>query len=92
MSRKTRHCEEGKARRGNLLRISIALLALILVLECGYCVAVFTDWVPPLSRLRDTFIETALGTMEHKWLATALFPADIVEAVRSQMEIGRAHV
>ena len=89
MSRKTRHCEEGKARRGNPLKLWIALLVLILVLECGYCVAVFTDWVPPLSRLRDTFIETALGTMEHKWLATALFPADIVEAVRSQVEADR---
>ena len=89
MSRKTRHCEEGKARRGNPLKICAALLALILVLECGYCVAVFTDWVPPLSDLRDTFIETALGTMGHKWLATALFPADIVEAVRSQMEADR---
>ena len=71
------------------LKICAALLALILALECGYCVAAFTDWVPPLSRLRSTFIETALGTMEHKWLATALFPADIVEAVRSQMEADR---
>ena len=89
MSRKTRHCEEGKARRGNPLKISIALLALILFLECGYCVAAFTDWVPPLSALRDTFIETALGTMEHKWLATALFPADVVEAVRAGLEADR---
>ena len=71
------------------LKFVALLLALILILECGYCVAVFTDWLPPLSRLRDTFIETALGTMEHKWLATALFPADIVEAVRAQMEAGR---
>ena len=89
MSRKTRHSEEGKARRGNLLKLWIALLALILVLECGYCVAAFTDWVPPLSDLRDTFIETALGTMEHKWLATVLFPADIVEAVRTGLEADR---
>ena len=71
------------------LKFFVLLLVLILLLECGYCVAVFTDWVPSLSRLRDTFIETALGTMEHKWLATALFPADIVEAVRSQMEADR---
>ena len=71
------------------LKICAAWLALILVLECGYCVAAFTDWVPPLSRLRDTFIETALGTMEHKWLATVLFPADIVEAVRAGLEADR---
>ena len=71
------------------LKICAALLALILALECGYCVAAFTNWVPPLSRLRDTFIETALGTMEHKWLATVLFPADIVEAVRAGLEADR---
>ena len=61
------------------LKILAWILALILLLECGYCVAVFTDWVPPLSRLREAFIETALGTMRHKWLATALIPGDIVQ-------------
>ena len=71
------------------LKFLAALLALILLLECGYCVAVFTDWAPALSDLRDTFIATALGTMEHKWLATALFPADIVEEVRSELESDR---
>lgn len=55
------------------------VLALILLLETAYCVAVFTDWVPSLSRLREAYIETALGTMNHKWLATALIPGDIVQ-------------
>jgi exopolysaccharide biosynthesis protein len=71
------------------LKICAALLALILMLECSYCVVAFTDWVPPLSDLRDTFIETALGTMEHKWLATALFPADIVAEVQAELEADR---
>ena len=65
------------------------LLALLLLLECAYCVAVFTDWVPALSDLRSQFIETALGTMEHKWLATALIPGDIVREVWEGMEAGR---
>ena len=86
---KTRHCEEGKARRGNPLRLIAVLLALLLLLECVYCVAVFTDWVPPLSDLRDQFIETALGTMEHKWLAAALFPGDVVRKVWEGMEDSR---
>ena len=67
----------------------ILVLALILLLECTYCVAVFTDWVPPLAELRDQYIETALGTMEHKWLATALIPGDIVREVWEGMEDSR---
>ena len=71
------------------LKILAVFLALILLAECLYCVAVFTDWVPPLTRLRDMYIETALGTMNHKWLATALIPGDIVQTVREGMEADR---
>ena len=71
------------------LKIWAVLLALILLLECVYCVAVFTDWVPPLSNLRSAFIETALGTMNHKWLATALIPGDIVRQVYDGMASDR---
>ena len=63
--KRTRHCEEAKGRRGNLLRLCIALLVLILLTECTYCVAVFTDRVPALTELRNQFIATALGPMEH---------------------------
>ena len=71
------------------LKIAVFLLAIILFLECAYCVAVFTDWVPPFARLRDQYIETALGTMEHKWLATALIPGDIVLEVKQEMDAAR---
>ena len=87
MSKRTRHCEEARGRRGNPPKLCIILLALLLL--CTYCVAAFTDWVPVLSDLRSTFIETALGTMEHKWLATAFFPDHMVEAVRAGMEADR---
>ena len=87
MSKRTRHCEEARGRRGNPLKLCIILL--VLVLLCTYCVGAFTDWVPALSNLRDTFIETALGTMNHKWLATAFFPDHIVEEVRAGMEADR---
>ena len=91
MKRKKRicHCEEGEARRGNLLKLLAALLSVLLLLASTYCVAVFTDWVPPLSRLRDQCIETALGTMNHQWLATALFPGDIVAEVQREMDAAR---
>lgn len=70
-------------------KILAALLALTLLLGCVYCVMAFTDWVPALSRLRDMYIETALGTMRHQWLATALFPDHIVQEVAEGMEADR---
>ncbi len=71
------------------LKITAFALTVILLLECIYCVAVFTDWVPPLTALRNQFIETALGTMNHKWLATTLIPGDIVTEVQKGMEQDR---
>ena len=71
------------------LKCLALVLAVLLLLECTYCIAVFTDWVPPLSDLRDQFIETALGTMNHKWLATALIPGDVVLSVKEEMDAAR---
>ena len=71
------------------LKLIAFLLALILLLECVYCVAVFTDWVPALSQLRDRYIETALSTLNHRWLATALIPGDVVQRVYLQLEQDR---
>ena len=71
------------------LKILAALLALILMAECLYCVAVFTDWVPGLTTLRRLYIETAMSTMNHKWLATSLIPADVVQEVLDDLERSR---
>ncbi|MBR7178144.1 MAG: phosphodiester glycosidase family protein [Oscillospiraceae bacterium] len=70
------------------LKVLVLCLSLLLILECTYCLAVFTD-LTPLSELRDLYIETALGTMNHKWLATALIPGDIVQTVYEEMEAAR---
>ena len=71
------------------LKILAALLALLLLIECTYCVAVFTDWCPPLTSLRNMYIETALSTLHHRWLATALIPGDIVQEVWEGLEDSR---
>ncbi len=65
------------------------LAAVLLALVCVYCVAVFTDWVPGLVRLRRLYIETAMGTMNHKWLATAFLPDDVVQEVLDDLEQSR---
>ena len=71
------------------LKVCAIFLALLLLLECTYCLAVFTDWCPPLTALRNQFIETALSTMHHRWLATALIPGDIVQEVWEGLEDSR---
>ena len=71
------------------LKILAALLALLLLVECTYCVALFTDWCPPLTSLRNMYIETALSTLSHRWLATALIPGDIVQEVWEGLEDSR---
>lgn len=70
-------------------KILIWALSLILLVEVSYCVVIFTDWIPALSSLRDRYIATALSTMNHQWLATAFIPADVVQAVRNDMENAR---
>ena len=74
--------------KGKTLKRRIA--GLLILLPVGiYCVTAFTDWVPALSNLRRMYIETALSTMNHKWLATALFPEDAVAQVQAELESSR---
>ncbi len=65
-----------KRRRRWPLRLLGAALALIAV----YSVAVFST-IPFVAKWRAIYIETAMGTMTHQWLATAFIPRPIIEAV-----------
>lgn len=68
------------------LKVAAILLAVLLVIECAYCVVIFTDWISPVAYLRQMYIETAMSTMNHQWLAKAFIPGDIVQAVVDQMQ------
>ncbi len=63
------------------LRAVAWLLGVLLFIESAYCVIIFTDWIKPLSALRSIYIDTAMSTFTHQWLATALIPGDVVQAV-----------
>ena len=60
----------------------ILVLFMSTFLGC-YLLAVFTN-VPGISYVRDLWIETAMGTMNHRWLATSFFPSDKIEAVTNR--------
>ena len=71
------------------LKVAVILLAILLFIECAYCIVIFTDLIPPLATLRSIYIETAMSTMRHQWLAKALIPGDIVQDVIDKTEAGK---
>ena len=82
-SRKSKSDKKAKKakKRGGPLKVVAVLLAILLVIELAYCLVIFTDLIPPIAKLRTIYIETAMSTMRHQWLAKALIPGDIVQAV-----------
>ena len=66
-----------QARTKKRLKVLTWFLSFILFIECAYCVCIFTD-IPVIKDLRNIWISTAMATMNHRWLATALIPGDIV--------------
>ncbi|SKA79447.1 Exopolysaccharide biosynthesis protein [Caloramator quimbayensis] len=71
--------EKRKKRRKK--RIAKFFLLLILLFSCYISVA-FLD-LPYIKDLRNIYIETAMTTADHKWLATLFFPDKLIKKVMS---------
>lgn len=69
-------------------KIGKALLIFLTILICLYLFFTYAE-IPFVKTLRYMAIETSLSTMRHQWVATALFPDDIVEEVRVSVEKAR---
>ncbi|MDR2615332.1 MAG: phosphodiester glycosidase family protein [Oscillospiraceae bacterium] len=48
-----------------------------------YCLTAFTDF-PVLGKLRDIWIETAMTTADHQWLAEKFFPRAVINKTMSR--------
>lgn len=79
------HSSSGKktAKKRNPFRALAVILAVILFVEGCYFFVVFTK-NSFISYWRDAYIETAMDTLNHKWLATAIFPQDLIDEVMSR--------
>lgn len=80
--------ESTRKRQKSRLRPLKILLIFLVIVESLYCVAIFSH-IPFIVRLRNMYIETAMSTMSHHWLAEAFIPKDIIDAVLADMAAAR---
>jgi exopolysaccharide biosynthesis protein len=74
------HKKKGSVRKRLLiLGIVIALLAGL------YCTVMYTN-IPFIRKWRDIYIETAMDTYSHKWLATFFIPKSVIDEVMTNKE------
>ena len=83
--RRTRRPEKRKKKSGRGLKILLIVLITLLALEGLYCFVVFTD-NPTIRSLREAYIETAMSTMSHHWLAEWFFPDYMIQEVVGKTE------
>jgi exopolysaccharide biosynthesis protein len=75
--------DEDIPRHRGLRIFGNTLLGLITALSILYLVAVYSN-IPFIANLRTMYIQTAMSTINHKWLATAIIPSDIIEDLMRQ--------
>lgn len=69
-----------KKKRRNPLKVTAAVLGCLLVCEILYFTAIYSN-NSFISKWRSIYIETAMDTFSHQWLATAFIPPDIIDEV-----------
>lgn len=72
-----------KKKKKKGLKVIAVLLCIVFFFEALYCFVAFTK-ISPIKDLRDAFIETALSTMTHQWLAEDFLPNYMVEEIRAK--------
>lgn len=67
--------------------IVVVLICLLSTLIVGYSLFVFAP-IPFIRNLRDLYIETAMNTRTHQWLAEAFIPHSIIDDVMARQTYG----
>ena len=65
-------------RHGRGRRALIAVSVVLAVLAALYCLFAFSD-IPFIAKWRTIYIQTAMDTMNHQWLATAFLPQSVID-------------
>lgn len=73
-----------KKKQHRLRKTLIVLVSVFAVLAGLYTFVVYTK-IPFIKNLRDAYIETAMQTMSHQWLAELFFPDDVIAEVMARV-------
>lgn len=65
------------------------ILAVLALLEALYFVCIYSN-IPFIVRYRTIYIQTAMSTMRHRWLATAFIPSPVINNVMDGVAEARA--
>ena len=79
--------ERPKKAKSPLKTITILLLVLA-VLEGAYFTCVYSN-IPFIAKWRNIYIQTAMSTMRHQWLATAFIPQGVIDEVMADQRRGQ---
>jgi len=85
--------EKQKQKKSPRERARLIIASVMLVLGL-YSICVFSN-IPFIVKWRNIYIETAMGTMTHQWLATWFIPGNIIEDVmenRSDLESSQNNI
>ena len=74
-----------RAKKRKRRKWPIVLFSVFLVLVCLYLIAVYSN-IPFIKRMRTLYIETAMNTFTHKWLATAFIPKGVIDQVMEDLD------
>lgn len=78
-----------KPKKKKSLGRRLLVLFLILAILAGlYLTAVYSD-IPFIAKWRTAYIQTAMNTLSHQWLATAFIPRSVIDKVVADMAAAR---
>lgn len=73
------------SKHRKLFKRSGIALGSLAALSGLYLFLVYTE-IPVIANLRTTYIETAMSTMRHQWLATAFIPQGVIDEVMEEVQ------
>lgn len=62
----------------------VAFACVVALLAGLYAFVVYTN-IPAIKNLREAYIETAMSTLSHQWLAELFFPQEMIDEVMSRV-------
>lgn len=79
-----KHKKKKVKKKRSWKRKLVTVVSVIALLVASYFFLVYTN-IPFIKNLRDAYIETAMSTMTHQWLAEWFFPQSVIDEVMDRM-------